>query len=179
MPAEVGGTDCLSENEIEGLVFGRLTGKAKERCISHLLWCSECQQRVEEETEFARATRGAAAALEEEDRAQARQRWKGHRLRGALNRIVRFDWSSRTIALAAGACLVVAIAVVLPLRRDSRAEAEIVLHSERGNPTPASADASSGTAPRFRIDVEDVGAYPSYGVTLTDARGSVLASVGE
>ena len=63
------GSECLKEREIDDLIFGRLRGEDQERCLAHLLWCGECQERVEEEREFAQVTRDAAKLLDQQESA--------------------------------------------------------------------------------------------------------------
>lgn len=52
---------CLSEEELEDLLFRRLAGGQLEAVEEHLLFCPACQSRVNEEERFVRDFRAAAA----------------------------------------------------------------------------------------------------------------------
>jgi hypothetical protein len=168
----VSGGSCLEEREIENLVLGKLSAEAERRCQAHLLWCPSCQNKVEEEAEFARATRSAAAEMSEKD-AEAAQR--GRSQAGTLQRTLDLlrEWFSprfqrRWAVVAMSAVVLVAVAGLLPSRRGTEGE-EVVLRSERGS--VVSATVESGASARLRIDVSDVAAYPAYQVAVVDAEG--------
>lgn len=52
---------CLSDQELEDLLFRRLAGSELEAVEEHLLFCPACQQRLKEEERFVRDFRVAAA----------------------------------------------------------------------------------------------------------------------
>ncbi len=174
------GTSCLKESEIEDLARGKLSGEAERRCLAHLLWCQSCQQRVDEETEFARATRSAAALLEQKKMAAAGQRESAgwiqrifdrarDSFRNSFNMPVRARWA----AVALSVSVLTVVAVLLPLRRGP-AGGLVLLRSERGNALPATVDSAAEASLRLRIDVSDVAPYPVYSVTVVDAVGQTI-----
>jgi hypothetical protein len=177
----VTGTSCLKESEIEDLARGKLSGEVERRCLAHLLWCQSCQQKVDEETEFARATRSAAVVLER----KAAGQWQGtgwfQRIFDQVRDRVR-DWfcdsfrapvRTRWMAVALSVCVLTAVAVLLPLRRNPEGEL-VVLRSERGSAVPATVEGSAGANLRLRIDVSDVAPSPAYSVTVVDALGQTI-----
>lgn len=52
---------CLSDEELEDLLFRRLAGGQLEAVEEHLLFCPACQRRVKEEERFVRDFQAAAA----------------------------------------------------------------------------------------------------------------------
>ncbi len=173
------GINCLKESEIEDLVRGKLSEDAERRCLVHLLWCQSCQHQVNEEDEFARATRSAAVLLQRKEKAAAERRPRA----GRLGRV--FDWISnafgaplhaRWAAAALSVCALTFVAFMLPLWRVSEVN-EVLLRSERGSTAPATAESVVGGHLRLRIDVADVVPYASYSVTVVDAVGETLETI--
>lgn len=170
------GTSCLKESEIEDLVQGKLSGEAERHCLAHLLWCRSCQQKVDEETEFARATRSAAVVLDQRQGAAAelgrRTGWfQGvfAGLRSSLKGPFRVRWAAVALVVSAFAV----VAVLLPMRRGPEGEL-VVLRSERGSALPATVDGIAGANLRLRIDISDVAPSPAYSVTVVDAVGQTI-----
>lgn len=170
------GRSCLTESEIEDLARGKLSGEIEQRCLAHLLWCQSCQQRVNEETEFAQATRTAAVLLERKQRASAELRqhagWFGQVLDRFRNSF-RASVSARWAVTAASVCALAFLTFLLPVWRTPEGS-EVFLRSERGSVTPATAESVSGGKLRLRIDVADVEPYPAYKVSVVDAVGNAI-----
>lgn len=173
----VTGTTCLKESEIEDLARGKLSGEIERRCLAHLLWCQSCQQKVDEETEFARATRSAAVVLEQKAAGQ-RQRtgWIQRafdQLRDLFRDSFRAPVRTRWAAVALSVCVLIIVAVLAPMRRSPEGEL-VLLRSERGSAVPATVEGSEGANLRLRIDVSDVAPSAAYSVTVVDAMGQTI-----
>jgi anti-sigma factor RsiW len=173
----VSGGSCLQEGEIEDLVRGKLSAEAEGRCQSHLLWCQSCQNKVEEEAEFALATRSAAVLLEEKEAEAAKQ---AEAQAGGLKRVMDSlrEWIGprfpvRWAAVAVSASVLIAMAGLLPLRRGLET-GEIVLRSERGSALPVAVESAASANARLRIDVSDVVPYPAFNVAVADAEGRIV-----
>ena len=166
--------ECLKEREIDDLNFGRLSSDVEQRCLTHLLWCGECQDRVEEEQEFARATRNAAILLEQKK--LAARGTAGHadsrtqRLAGWCGALLSTRWA----AVAASACVLVALGIYVPLHRAADGGAEVLLRSERGIANPATVESAASGHLRLRIDISDVASFSSYSIALGDSAGRAL-----
>jgi hypothetical protein len=171
------GTSCLKESEIEDLARGKLSGETERRCLAHLLWCQSCQLKVDQETEFARATRGAAVVLE---RKAAGQRQASGGFRRAFERVrdwfresfrapARKRWAACTLSV----CVLAAVAVMLPMRRGPEGET-VLLRSERGSALPATVEGAASANLRLRIDVSDVAPSQAYSVTVVHALGQTI-----
>ena len=169
----VRGLDCLKEREIDDLIFGRLPGDDERRCLAHLLWCGECQERVEEEREFARATRNAVILLEQEELA-ARGAAPAVNWRQRLAGWLGTPFSTRWTAVAAAACVLVAVGIYGPWRRAADGGTEVLLRSERGIANPATVENAAGGHLRLRIDISDVAPFSSYRIALVDQVGRAL-----
>lgn len=167
------GLNCLKEREIDDLIFERLSKSDEQRCLTHLLWCGACQERVEEEREFARATRDAATLLEQEQLAAhgatRAVSWR-QRLAGWLGTPFSTSWA----AVATSACVLVALGIFVPWHRAANSGSEVLLRSERGIATPASVESAAGGHLRLRIDISDVAPLSSYNMALVDPVGRVL-----
>jgi len=168
------GLDCLKEREIDDLVFGRLPGDDEQRCLTHLLWCGQCQERVEEEREFARATRAAAILLDQEKLAAGGASPEAESWRQRLAGWFGGPFSTRWVAVAASACVLVALGIYAPLHRSVDGGAEVILRSERGIATPATLESAAGGRLHLRIDITDVAPFRSYNTALVDSVGRVL-----
>jgi anti-sigma factor RsiW len=173
----VSGGSCLEEREIENLVRGKLNAEAKRRCQAHLLWCASCQNKVEEEAEFARAIRSAAEELKQEE-AEAGKRGKSRagtlrRTMGLLREWFGQPFYKRWAVVAVSAGVLIAIVGLFPLRRGTEGE-DVVLRSERGSVIPASVESAASAHARLRIDVSDVAPYPAYQVAVVDADGRTV-----
>jgi hypothetical protein len=176
----VSGTSCLTECEIEDLTRGKLSHDNEQRCLAHLLWCDSCQQRVNEEVEFAQAVRAAATLLEQQESAVAPQSQPAGWLQRGSDRFR--DWfrdlsaarfPSRWTAVALSVCALTVMAVLVPLRRASEVDV-VVLRSERGSAVAATVESDTGASLRLRIDVSDVVPYTAYTVTVVDAMGRTI-----
>jgi len=146
-----------------------------QRCLAHLLWCGECQERVEEERAFAQATRNAALLLESE---QATERdevpatgcgW-GRRISVRLGGPLATRWMTVT----ASACVLLALGVLVPLRLNTKSGDEVWLRSERGIAATATVESNAGGHLRIRIDTAEVAAFSSYTVAVVDSVGREL-----
>lgn len=173
----VSGGSCLEEREIENLVRGKLSAEAARRCQAHLLWCASCQNRVEEEAEFARATRSAAEELTQQE-TEAAQRGKSrsgrlHRAMGLLREWFDPPFHKRWAVVAVSAGVLLAVVGLFPLRRGTAVE-DVVLRSERGSTIPATVESAASADARLRIDVSDVDPYPAYRVAVVDAEGRTV-----
>jgi hypothetical protein len=168
------GLECLTDREIEDLVFDRLPHSDEQRCLAHLLWCGPCQERVEEEHEFARATQAAANILEQETFAARNSPAAEERWWQRLAEWLGSPFSTRWTVVAASACVLLALGIYVPLRDAGAGGAEVIVHSERGVATPAIVENSTGGHVRLRIDVSDVAPSSSYNAALVDAVGRVL-----
>jgi hypothetical protein len=173
----VSGGSCLHEREIEDLVRGTLSADAERRCRAHLLWCLPCQNKVEEEADFARATRNAAVLLQEQEAEAAAP---GKAEAGAFERVMDQlrKWFSprfpvRWAAVAVSAGVLITMAGLLPLRQSPVAR-EVVLRSERGSALPVALDSAASANLRLRIDVSDVAPYPAFNVVVVDAEGRTV-----
>jgi hypothetical protein len=171
------GGNCLHEREIEDFVRGKLSSDAELRCRTHLLWCQSCQSKVEEEAEFAKATRNAAVLLREQEAQTARQ---NEAQPGVLQRamISLREWFSPRFPMhwavvAVSAVVLVTMAGLLPLRRGLETQ-EVVLHSERGSALPVAIKRAGSANVRLRIDVSDVVPYPAFKVAVVDAEGRTV-----
>jgi methionine-rich copper-binding protein CopC len=173
----VSGGSCLHEREIEDLVRGTSSAAAERRCRAHLLWCLPCQNRVEEEAEFAQATRSAAVLLQEQE-AEAATPSKAEA--GAFQRVMdqlrkwfspRFPMRWAAVAVSAG--VLITMAGLLPLQQSSVA-GEVVLRSERGSALPVALDSAASANVRLRIDVSDVVPYPAFNLAVVDANGRTV-----
>jgi hypothetical protein len=170
------GSECLKEREIDDLIFVRLASDDELRCLAHLLCCGPCQERVEAEREFARATRNAAILLQQEELATASVAPKtaswAQRLAGWFGAPFSTPWA----AVAASVCVLVALGIYLPLHRAADGGTEVLLQSERGIPTPATVESAASGHLRLRIDISDVSPLSSYHLALVDSLGRVLES---
>jgi hypothetical protein len=165
--------ECLDDREIDDLILGRIPGDDAQRCLAHLLWCGQCQARVEEEREFAIAIRAAANILEKETLATR----NGAAVAGWGQRLAEWlgaPFSTRWVVVAASACVMLALGIYAPLRYAGPGAAEVLLHSERGVATPATVEASVSGHLRLLIDVTDVVPSASYSAILVDADGREL-----
>jgi hypothetical protein len=173
----VTGTSCLKESEIEDLVRGKLSGETERRCLAHLLWCRSCQHKVDEETEFAQATRRAAVVLEQKAAGQRQGAgWLQRiidRLRDWFRESFRTPTRTRWVAVALSVSVLAAVVILLPMRRDPEGES-ILLRSERGSAVPATVESAASANLRLRIDVSDVAPLPAYSVTVVDAMGQTI-----
>src|ERR1035441_749304 len=133
------GLDCLKEREIDELIFDRLSSNDKQRCLTHLLWCGACQERVEEEREFARATRDAALLVERKESA-ARGAASALSWRQRLAAWFGTPFSTRWAAVAAAACVLVALGIYGTWHSAANGGSEVLLQSERGNATQATVE---------------------------------------
>jgi hypothetical protein len=167
------GLSCLKEREIDELIFGRLSSNDRQRCLTHLLWCGACQERVEEEREFARATRDAALLVERKESA-ARGAASALNWRQRLAVWLGAPFSTRWAAVAAGACVLVALGIYVPWHGAADGGSEVLLRSERGSATPATVESAAGGRLRLRIDISDVTSFSRYDIALVDPVGRVL-----
>jgi hypothetical protein len=174
------GVSCLQEREIESFVRGKSSADAERRCHAHLLWCQICQNKVEEEAEFARATRSAAILLTQKEAEAAKQSTSGP---GWTKRVMKSlrEWfgpriTMRWAAVAVTAGVLISIAGLLPLQRGVESE-DVVLRSERGSAVPVAVESGASANARLRIDVADVVPYPAYKVALVDAGGRTVQSM--
>ena len=167
------GLSCLKEREIDELIFGRLSSNDRQRCLTHLLWCGACQERVEEDREFARATRDAALLVERKESAArgaaSALSWR-QRLAGWLGT----PFSTRWAAVAAAACVLVALGIYVPWHGAADGGSEVLLRSERGSATPATVESAAGGHLRLRIDISDVAPISRYRIALVDRAGRIL-----
>lgn len=167
------GLDCLKEREIDELIFDRLSSNDKQRCLTHLLWCGACQERVEEEREFARATRDAALLVERKESAArgaaSALSWR-QRLAGWLGAPFSIRWA----AVAAAACVLVALGIYVPRHGAADGGSEVLLRSERGSAIPATVESAAAGRLRLRIDISDVASFSRYNIALVDPVGRVL-----
>ena len=167
------GLSCLKEREIDELIFGRLSSNDRQRCLTHLLWCGACQERVEEEREFARATRDAALLVEREESgargAASALSWR-RRLAGWLGAPFSIRWA----AVAAAACVLVALGIYVPRHGAADGGSEVLLRSERGSAIPATVESAAAGRLRLRIDISDVASFSRYNIALVDPVGRVL-----
>ncbi len=167
------GLECLKERQIDDLIFGRLPRDDAQRCLAHLLCCGQCQNRVEEEREFAQATRSAAKSLEQNRLVAHNEGAAG----GWWQRLAEWfgsPFAIRWAVVAASACALLVLGIYIPWREAGAGGTEVVLHSERGVATPATVEGAAGGHLRLRIDVSDVAPASNYSATLVDARGDVL-----
>ena len=177
MEDQFSGVSCLQEREIEDLVRGSLDLDAEQRCQAHLMWCQACQYRVQEEAEFAQATRGAAILLQQDEAEVAKmERPPGGQISRAVDTLLGFfstHFPMRWVVVAASAGVLVAMAGLLPLRRDIEGQ-DVVLRSERGSAVPVEVDSAASASVRLRIDVSDVAPAPTFNVTIVDAAGHTM-----
>ena len=167
------GLECLKDRQIDDLIFGRLPRDDEQRCLAHLLWCGECQKRVEEEREFAQATRSAAKSLEQE-RLAARDGGAAGGWRQRLAEWFGAPFATRWAVVAASACALLVLGITIPWREAGAGGTEVELHSERGVATPATVERAAGGHLRLRIDVSDVAPSSNYSAVLVDAIGHVV-----
>jgi hypothetical protein len=167
----------LKEREIEDFVRKKLSVEVEERCLAHLLWCGDCQDKVVEEAEFAAATRQALARLERDvpgyETARSGFGWGRQlaQLWQALPVPRRWGWAAVPVCLTLGAAL-----LVPPQNYSTGTYSEAVLRSERGSVTTATVDGAAGAHLRLRIDLSDVPVLAGYRVTIVDATGRTVES---
>jgi len=166
--------ECLTEREIDDLIFGRLPSGVRPRCLAHLIWCGNCQERVEEEREFAQATRKAAMLLERETPVACGAGFEAGWWVQRLAAWVGGSPSSRWTALAASACMLLALGVFWTGHRSVDSRRDVWLRSERGIVAPAPAESPASGHLRLRIDTTDVAPFGSYTVAVVDAAGREL-----
>lgn len=173
----VPGDRCLEEREIEDLVRGKLNSEAGRRCEAHLLWCPSCQDRVEEEAEFAQATHDAASLLQQqaaEDAKKGKSPASGpRRLTETLRKLFSVPLSLRWAAVAVSTGVFIAIVGLLPLHHSAGGE-EISLRSERGSSVPAVVENAASANVRLRIDVSDVAPARVFQVSVVDEMGRTV-----
>jgi hypothetical protein len=165
----------LTEFEVDGFALRRLSTGALDGCLGHLLWCKGCQDKVNEELEFAQASREAALLLANDSSFRSR-RWPKW-LDSAIKRWSGWlNWPSgyRWMPVAMAACLAIGFAILRPMA-SPRGEVEVALRSERGTP-PAAIHGAAGARVRLRIDVRDVVTAPRYRVALVNENGAQLES---
>lgn len=163
---------CLTEQEIDELIQDRLSGEVEEFCLAHLVGCQACVEKVENERDFAHATREAILQMQKEPAAAVMTAAPGRGFRSWAQAIIAWP-SWRGSLVAATLCLVVAVSVVLTPSRMGDSATELALRSERGRPG-VMIDAAAASRLRLKLDVTDVDANARYQVSLADASGRTL-----
>lgn len=158
---------CLTEQEIEEFLFNRMSGVSREAAEEHLLFCEQCQQRVEEEEKLVDAMRGAAQRLEIEaivDPA-AEESPDGSRRRSSPPR-----WA----VAAALAVLMVGGAVSVKLMQAPRMM-EVALRAERSAGAAVEQLPVAGQALLLAADLRGLPPLPSLRWAVVDLAGVVVA----
>lgn len=148
---------------VEGYALGRLDEAELGHFEEHLLWCSRCQRRLDETTEFIAVVREAARLV-----AMAPPR------ESALRRWLCLDWLVVPVTAMAGALLcIVAIVVWQPWQSRTPLESQTVnLSTLRGEATEAVA--SARTALSLRLDVSGIPPGVAVG-QIVSTSGRILA----
>jgi len=172
----VSGVSCLQEREIEALVRGKLSSDSEQFCLTHLMWCRVCQAKVEEEAEFAIATRDAAIQLQHEKaesaaRIESRAGWFTNPIE-YFSRLFKTPFPMRWAVAVASVGLLAILAGQQPWRRANEGQ-EVELRSERGSAAPTEI-VSTRAKVRLRIDVSDVAPAPAFTLTVVDAAGRTV-----
>lgn len=160
---------CLSEQEIEDFIFQRLSGVSREAAEEHLLFCEECQRRVEEEEKLIEAMRGAAERLELDSIIEPETVDEAP---GAVRR--RF--SPPKWAMAATLAVVLVGGAVTVKMLQPRGTAEIVLRAERSAGPPEGTPPMAGQPVLLAADLRGLPPLPSFRWTVVDLTGTMVAN---
>lgn len=146
---------CLTAEEVENFVFHRLSEDRLKAVEEHLLVCSSCLDRVEEEEEYVAAAKDAA-----------RQTPAGSAPHSAF--------SGRGVWAAALAALLI-VAVWIPLRhwRPQPEEQAVMLSALRGAPAQSKV-ASVDRLLALHLDTAGLTKLPAYRAELVAADGAAI-----
>jgi hypothetical protein len=147
---------CLSEQELDDYLFNRKEGAALDSIEEHVLFCTQCQSRVETEMDFVRDFRAAAIA-----RAKARP-------------VRMWSWTAAA-GLAASAMLGFWLLREVPSSPAGPDQPVLVsLNVTRGLPLDAAAVAPAGQPVRLVARLDELPALPGYDVEVAGAGGSLI-----
>ena len=154
---------CLTDEEIEAHVLSRLPAGATEAVEEHLLYCTSCLDRVEEEERFSTAFRAAARAREAELRAGAAAKGWLAWLRGPYP-----VWAG---ALAMG----LALCLIVPWNRQPEPAQAVRLSVVRGSEPAPAGQAVAGRPVRLEIDTTELPRLSRYHLQLVNPRNEALS----
>jgi hypothetical protein len=169
-------TSCLTEQEIEGFIFNRLSGVTREVIEEHLLACQSCLSRVEQEEEYVKAVKTAAREMEREDLERAYSGEKPARgLSGWLERAARWfgPGKQRIWAVALASVAIAGSGVLFRYHADRQAGQDVELVLYRG--AHGAVEAKAQVPLRLSLNVEDL-PDAGYRLELVAGSGAVAAS---
>lgn len=143
---------CLSEQELEEYVFNRVKGPGLDSIEEHLLFCTQCQSRVETELDFVREFRAAA------------------RVRTRLRPFRAWRWSAAA-GVAASLVLGVWLLREAPLSTAGGPPVLVSLNVTRGLPLEDAAVAPAGRDIRLSAGLDELPALPVYEVEVAGSGG--------
>jgi hypothetical protein len=147
---------CLSDEELEDLLFRRLAGGQLEAVEEHLLFCPACQSRVSEEERFVRDFRAAAG-----------------RSRPGVLRSPPVRWTAYS-AIAASLVLGFWMFRAPPANFEETGDLARVHLTLTRSVSPEQAAAVSARRPfSLVIDLEQLPSFERYAVEVATAQGSV------
>ncbi len=160
--------NCLSEQEIEDFLFQRLSGVSREAVEEHLLFCEDCQRRVEEEEKLIEAMRGAAERLELDSIVgpETAEPAPG----GARGRFSVPKW-----AMAASLAAVLVGGALTVKLLQTPGTAEVVLRAERSAAAPEGAAPLAGQPLLLAADLRGLPPLPSFRWLVVDPAGARVA----
>jgi hypothetical protein len=158
----------IGEETLEAYSFSRLGEEDLAAVEEHLLVCETCQKRLDQVESYARAMRGAARRIQQEEEGQAPATI------GAWDRIR--GWFASPVPLWGGAFATAALILILGLQVTRHLQdappgppVDVELQAVRGTVTPNTADA--GHALHLRLDSRGVPEVPVYRIEIVDAVG--------
>ena len=177
--------NCLTDHELEELLFNRLSGVTREVIEEHLLVCERCMDRVEAEEAYAGAFRQAARQVEAEDFARAMSGGAVVKQPGWRESLAA-GWAAlcgnRMLLAVAGVAVVATGILFSPLMRRPGIETAVELSLARGGGA-AGAMAPAGNSLKLGADVTELPALARWQVDVVSATGemeqsAVVAPVG-
>ncbi len=147
---------CLSDQEAEDFVFGRLSEAGQARAEEHLLFCEACQERVKREEQFVKDFREAAGRPAVPRRPSA-GRW--------------------AVFSGVAASLALGVWLTLPAGTGGNEGAAPVLVALSVSRSPAGEQAASipaGQSATLKLDLDHLPRLDAYEVELASGEGQVL-----
>ena len=166
--------NCLTPKELEEYLFHRVSGATCEAIEEHLLVCSHCLDRIDEEEAYIKRFRAAARRMESEDLALAMNAPQQVRIGwlAALSAGWAVMSGHRTALALAGVALVAVSVVFSPLTRGPATETAVVLSLARGA-GDVSAGAPAGGALQLSADVTELPPLVRWQVEVVNASGKL------
>ncbi|MBA4182140.1 MAG: hypothetical protein C0506_16260 [Anaerolinea sp.] len=144
---------CLTEQELDEYLFNRVEGPESDLIEEHLLFCSQCQSRVETEMDFVRDFRSAARI---ETRPRPAPIWRWSAAAGVAASVILGVWLMREAPppSAGGPPILVSLNVA------------------RGLPLDDAAVAPAGRSIRLSARLNELPALPVYQVEVAGSGGA-------